>query len=154
MQELALLSVLSFLTLHKRQREGDTICAARHAPITAHDEEPPHGAPMAIAQRSIAMVHAQASIAAHQVFEKWEAEMPHTETRVHRDPSRSRLFGFAVKATATAIAALTTWQRAVSRRRAIADLPPEQLEDIGHAQPPAPVLEVKAGLITILKSLR
>jgi hypothetical protein len=92
--------------------------------------------------------------AAHQWFEKWEAEMPHTETRIRHHPSRERLLGFALKASATAMAALITWQRAVSRRWAIADLPPEQLKDIGHAEPPAPVLEVKAGLITTLKSLR
>jgi len=80
--------------------------------------------------------------------------MPHTETRVRPHLSRARLFGFVLKATATAVAALKTWQRAILRRRAIADLPPEQLKDIGHAEPPAPVLEVKAGLITTLKSLR
>lgn len=80
--------------------------------------------------------------------------MPHTETRVRRHPSTSRLFGFAVNATETAIAAFTTWQRAVSRCRKIADLTPDRLRDIGHAEPPAPMLEVKAGLITTLESLR
>jgi hypothetical protein len=80
--------------------------------------------------------------------------MPHTETRIRLHVSRVRLSGLMLKTAATAAAALKTWQRIISRRRAIADLPPEQLEDIGHAAPPAPVLEVKAGLITILKSLR
>ena len=56
--------------------------------------------------------------------------------------------------TAAAIAALKTWQRTVSRRRAIADLPSDRLKDIGHAKAPAPVLEVKAGLITNLMSVR
>jgi len=79
--------------------------------------------------------------------------MPHTETRVRRQLSRA-LSVFALQTTATAIAALKSWQRTISRRRAIADLPPDRLHDIGHAEPPAPVLEVKAGLITILKSLR
>jgi hypothetical protein len=80
--------------------------------------------------------------------------MPHTETRIRLHVSRARLSGYALKTAATAVVILKTWQRAILRRRAIADLPPEQLEDIGHAGPPAPVLEVKAGLITILKSLR
>jgi hypothetical protein len=65
-----------------------------------------------------------------------------------------RLLGFVLKTTATAIAALKIWQRAVSRRRAIADLTPDQLRDVGHAETPAPVLEVKAGLITNLISMR
>jgi hypothetical protein len=85
---------------------------------------------------------------------KMGAEMPHMETRVRHHSLRVRLLGFVLKTTATAIAALKNWQRTVSRRRAIADLPPEQLRDIGHAETPAPVLEVKAGLITTLISMR
>jgi hypothetical protein len=71
--------------------------------------------------------------------------MPHTETRVRHHLSRARLIRFVLKTTATA---MKTWQGTISRRRAIADLPTEQLEDIGHPEAPAPVLEVKAGLIT------
>jgi hypothetical protein len=80
--------------------------------------------------------------------------MARTETRVGRHSSRVRLLGLVLKTTATAIAALKTWQRTVSRRRTIADLSPNQLRDIGHAEAPAPVLEVKAGLITNLISMR
>jgi hypothetical protein len=65
-----------------------------------------------------------------------------------------RLLGCVLNAAAMAIAALKTRQRTVSRRRATADLTPEQLKDIGHADVPAPVLEVKAGLLTNLMSMR
>jgi hypothetical protein len=80
--------------------------------------------------------------------------MAHSETRVDRHSSRVRLLGLVLKTTATAIAARRTWQRTVSRRRSIADLTPDRLRDIGHAEAPAPVLEVKAGLITNLISMR
>ncbi|RWO81930.1 hypothetical protein [Mesorhizobium sp. L48C026A00] len=76
--------------------------------------------------------------------------MAHTQTRV----DRHRLLGLMLKTTATAIAALKTWQQTVSRRRAIAGLTPERLRDIGHAEAPAPALEVKAGLVTNLMSMR
>ncbi|CAH2404516.1 hypothetical protein MES4922_360138 [Mesorhizobium ventifaucium] len=59
-----------------------------------------------------------------------------------------------LKTTATAIAALKTWQRTVSRRRAIAEMTPDRLRDIGDAEAPAPVLEIKAGLVTNLISMR
>ncbi|MEZ2130749.1 MULTISPECIES: DUF1127 domain-containing protein [unclassified Sinorhizobium] len=80
--------------------------------------------------------------------------MPHTETCPRHHSSRVHLLGFVLKTTATAIAALKVWQRTISRRRAIADLSPDQLRDIGHAEAPMPVLEVKAGLITNLMSMR
>lgn len=75
--------------------------------------------------------------------------MPRAETRVDH-LQRERRPGF-VKA---ANVALNAWQLAVSRRWAVADLPPEQLRDIGHVEAPAPVLEVKAGLVTNLMSMR
>lgn len=80
--------------------------------------------------------------------------MAHTETRAGRPSPTVRLLGLVLKPTATAIAALKTWQRTVSRRRTIADLTPDRLKDIGHADALAPVLEVKAGLITNLISMR
>lgn len=79
--------------------------------------------------------------------------MAHTETRLG-SRSAVRLLGLVLKTTATAIAALKTWQQTVSTRRAIADLTPDRVTDIGHAEAPAPVLEVKAGLITNLMSMR
>lgn len=80
--------------------------------------------------------------------------MPHTETHLRHHSSGVHLFGFALETTAAAVAACKAWQRTVSTRRAIADLPPERLKDIGHAETPVPVLEVKAGLITTLLSMR
>jgi len=74
--------------------------------------------------------------------------MPHTETRTSRQSSR--LLGLVLKLPATAVEVLKTRQR----RRAIAHLPPEQLNDIGAAETPAPVLEVKPGLVTNLMSMR
>jgi uncharacterized protein YjiS (DUF1127 family) len=75
------------------------------------------------------------------------------QARIDRQ-SRVPLLGPALKTTAATIATLRTWRRTVSRRRAIADLTPEQLRDIGRAEAPMPVLEVKAGLITNLMSMR
>jgi uncharacterized protein YjiS (DUF1127 family) len=79
--------------------------------------------------------------------------MRRPETRVDHS-STVRLLGLVLKTTATAVAALETWQRTVSRRRAIANLTADQLRDIGHAEASTPVLEVKAGLITNLISAR
>jgi len=75
--------------------------------------------------------------------------MPRTETRAHHS---SRMPGPGT--IATVVATLESWQRAVSRRRSIADLPPERLRDIGCAEVPAAVLEVKPGLVTNLMSMR
>ncbi|AZN98352.1 DUF1127 domain-containing protein [Mesorhizobium sp. M9A.F.Ca.ET.002.03.1.2] len=77
--------------------------------------------------------------------------MPRTKTHIDHSSKVRLLLGFGLKTT---IDALKTWQQTVSRRRAIADLPPEQLRDIGLTEAPAPVLEVKAGLITNLISMR
>lgn len=80
--------------------------------------------------------------------------MPRTVTYVRLHSSRVHPLGFVLNTTAAAIGALKAWQRTASRRRAIADLPPERLRDIGYAEAPVPVLEVKAGLITNLMSMR
>jgi hypothetical protein len=78
------------------------------------------------------------------------SRLPCAETHVDHS-SRVRRLGFVLKTT---IASLMTWQSTVSNRRAIADLPPERLRDIGHADAPAPALEVKPGLVTNLMSMR
>jgi uncharacterized protein YjiS (DUF1127 family) len=80
--------------------------------------------------------------------------MAHMETRAGRHSSTVRPLGLVLKTTATAIAALKIWQRTVSRRRTIANLTADQLRDIGHAEAPAPVLEVNPGLVTNLMSMR
>ena len=83
-----------------------------------------------------------------------EAEAAPTQPRDRRQSSIARLLGLVLKTTAAAIAALKTWRRTSSRRQAIADLPSDRVKDVGHAEAPAPVLEVKAGLITNLMSMR
>ncbi|RWK55745.1 MAG: DUF1127 domain-containing protein [Mesorhizobium sp.] len=80
--------------------------------------------------------------------------MAHTETRTGRSTSKKRLFGSSLKSAATMIAAFRGWRRTVARRRALADLTPDQLNDIGHPEAPRPVLDIKAGLITNLMSMR
>jgi uncharacterized protein YjiS (DUF1127 family) len=80
--------------------------------------------------------------------------MAHTETRGDHHSSTVRLLGLVLKTAAATVIALKNWQRTASRRRVIANLTPDQLRDIGHAEPPAPVLEVKPGLITNLMSMR
>jgi hypothetical protein len=82
------------------------------------------------------------------------AESTYMETRVHRHSLTARLLGIVLKTTAGAIAAFKAWRRTGPRWQAIADLPPDRVRDIGHAEAPAPVLEVKAGLITNLMSMR
>ncbi|MBY5754459.1 DUF1127 domain-containing protein [Rhizobium leguminosarum bv. viciae] len=73
--------------------------------------------------------------------------MAHTET--HAGISAPRPNSVAI-----IVAALRKWQRSVARRKALADLTPDQLRDIGHPQANRPVLEIKAGLMTKLMSMR
>jgi uncharacterized protein YjiS (DUF1127 family) len=80
--------------------------------------------------------------------------MAHTETRAENRASNRRLLGMASKGMATMVAALAAWQRTVARRRAIADLTPDLLKDIGYSEAPRPTLNIKAGLITNLMSMR
>lgn len=80
--------------------------------------------------------------------------MAHTETRVGRHSPVVRRLGLVLKTTATAIVAIKTWQRTASRRRAIADLSPHQLRDIGYVEVPGAVIEVQAGLVSNLMSMR
>src|SRR5688500_17316127 len=110
MSKLALLSVLIFLTMPWRQCEGSGGLCAGN---TCGDLD--------------------------QSWD-WKAEMARTETHSGGHSSTVRLLGLVLKTTATAIAALKTWQRTVSGRRAIANLTADQLRDIGHAEAPAPVL--------------
>ncbi|API51174.1 hypothetical protein BMW22_05565 [Rhizobium leguminosarum] len=94
--------------------------------------------------------------------------MAHTETHAGISAPRSN-------SVAIIVAALRKWQRSVARRKALADLTPDQLrdigyprddishplddighprDDIGHPQVNRPVLEIKAGLMTKLMSMR
>lgn len=42
------------------------------------------------------------------------------------------------------------WQRAGARRKALSDLTPDQLRDIGYSEANRPILKVKASLMTKL----
>ncbi|MGX9178337.1 hypothetical protein [Mesorhizobium sp. BHbdii] len=52
------------------------------------------------------------------------------------------------------IAAIMGWRRTVAEGRALADLTPDQLNDIGHPEAHRPAFDIKAGLITNLTSMR
>jgi uncharacterized protein YjiS (DUF1127 family) len=80
--------------------------------------------------------------------------MANTQTRTGRSASKTHLFGSSRKSVATMIAASRGWRQTVARRRALADLTPDQLNDIGHPEAHRPVLNIKAGLITNLMSMR
>ena len=79
--------------------------------------------------------------------------MAHAETHGRRASER-RWFGSTLTSMATTIAAVREWQRSVARRRAIADLTSDQLKDVGLSGVSKPTLEIKAGLITNLMSMR
>ncbi|MEK1889071.1 MAG: DUF1127 domain-containing protein [Phyllobacterium sp.] len=80
--------------------------------------------------------------------------MAHTHTQTGRSASKKHLFKFGLNGLAKAIAALADWRRTVATRSALADLSPDQLKDIGHPQANRAVLDIKAGLITNLMSMR
>ncbi|KUM27773.1 hypothetical protein AU467_15410 [Mesorhizobium loti] len=80
--------------------------------------------------------------------------MAHTEAHAGTSASKHRLLGAVSKSAATAVAAFTAWRRAVAGRRALADLTPDQLKDIGCLEPPAPKFAVNVGLMTDLMSMR
>ena len=79
--------------------------------------------------------------------------MAHGEIRSDYRASKL-LLGYNLKSMGAIIAALRRRRRTATRRRAIADLAPEQLKDIGYAEAPRPLLEVEAGLITDLMEWR
>ncbi|NKM15112.1 DUF1127 domain-containing protein [Rhizobium laguerreae] len=101
--------------------------------------------------------------------------MAHTETHAGISAPERQVFRFRPNSVAIIVAALRKWQRSVARRKALADLTPDQLRDIGHPrgdighprgdighprgdighpQINRPVLEIKAGLMTKLMSMR
>ncbi|CAN7421378.1 DUF1127 domain-containing protein [Mesorhizobium sp. LjRoot246] len=80
--------------------------------------------------------------------------MARTETRTGASASKRHLLGSVRKGVATMMAAFDKWWRTRARRRVLADLTPDQLNDIGHPEADRPVLDIKAGLITNLMSMR
>ncbi|AZO70075.1 MAG: DUF1127 domain-containing protein [Mesorhizobium sp.] len=80
--------------------------------------------------------------------------MAHTETHAETRASKHRLLGAASKSAATAVAAFTAWRRSIAGRRALAELTPDQLKDIGCPESSRPTFFVRVGLITDLMSMR
>ncbi|MCW1412442.1 DUF1127 domain-containing protein [Rhizobium sp. 1AS11] len=87
--------------------------------------------------------------------------MAHTQTHAGISAPERQVFGFGLNSVATIVAALRAWRRAVVGRKALAELTPDQLrdigyprDDIGHPGDNRPVLEIKAGLMTKLMSMR
>ncbi|WP_217570046.1 DUF1127 domain-containing protein [Mesorhizobium sp. GbtcB19] len=78
---------------------------------------------------------------------------PHTETRA---PNPSWPLAAVSRSVAVAAAAFTAWRKAVAGRKALADLTPDQLKDIGCSEPFKPkfVVKVGVGLMTDLMSMR
>ena len=80
--------------------------------------------------------------------------MPHMENRAERRTSGTSLFGSVLESVVLVIAAARAWQRTAAGRRSLRDLTSDQLRDIGFPEPTVPKLDVKAGLITNLMSMR
>ncbi|CDX62685.1 conserved hypothetical protein [Mesorhizobium plurifarium] len=76
--------------------------------------------------------------------------MAHMEAHAKIRASKHRLLG----AVAAVIHAFTAWRKAVAGRRALADLTPYELKDIGCADVLGPTFSVRVGLITDLMSMR
>ncbi|MDO3432536.1 DUF1127 domain-containing protein [Rhizobium sp. CBN3] len=79
--------------------------------------------------------------------------MAHTETQPIVSAPTNQVAG-PMNIIANLIAGLQAWRRAVVSRQRLAELTPDQLRDIGHPETNRPVLEIKAGLITNLMSMR
>ena len=78
--------------------------------------------------------------------------MAHTKTGEF-EASRSRLV-WPMNGMAALVAAARRRWRARATLRTIAELSPDQLNDIGRPEAPRPILDVKAGLIANLMSMR
>ena len=68
--------------------------------------------------------------------------------------ARDRLSRAELSGMAAIVTVVVAWRRNSARRKAIADLTPDQLMDIGHPEASRPTLDIKAGLITNLMSMR
>lgn len=82
--------------------------------------------------------------------------MAHMETLAGHRPRKGRFLRSFLEGAVTMIAAFETWRQCVANRKAIAGLTVDELRDIGHpvADVPTPTLDIKAGLITNLISMR
>ena len=80
--------------------------------------------------------------------------MAHTETYAGVSTPKRQLFAFRPTSAAVVVAALKAWRQAAARRRALANLAPYELRDIGYPEINRSVLEIEAGLMTKLMSMR
>lgn len=80
--------------------------------------------------------------------------MAHTEAHAKTGASRHPLPGMASNSMAAAVAAFVAWRRTIAGRRALADLTPHELRDIGCPELSAPKVVVRVGLMTDLMSMR
>ncbi|RVD58720.1 DUF1127 domain-containing protein [Mesorhizobium sp. M2D.F.Ca.ET.185.01.1.1] len=80
--------------------------------------------------------------------------MAHTEAHPKTGASRHPLLGKASSSMAAAVAAFVAWRRTIAGRRALADLTPHELRDIGCPELSAPKFVVRVGLMTDLMSMR
>ena len=80
--------------------------------------------------------------------------MPHMQALGERRTSPTSLFALGLESIAQMVAAETARRRTAATRRLLQDLTPAQLKDIGCPEPSLPQIEVKAGLITNLMSMR
>jgi uncharacterized protein YjiS (DUF1127 family) len=83
-----------------------------------------------------------------------EAEMGHTETHTARNAATGYVPGQGLKIVAALVSAFRSRRLAARRRRTLASMTPEQLDDVALSAPPRRVQVVKAGLITNLMSMR
>lgn len=80
--------------------------------------------------------------------------MANAEDRAERRTTRTSLFRSGLESIVSLIAAAKARRRTAVIRKSLRDLTPDQLRDIGCPEPPVPSLDVKAGLITNLTSMR
>ena len=82
--------------------------------------------------------------------------MAHTEAHAETRTSKHGLLGKASNGMAAAFAAFTAWRRTVAGRRALANLTPDQLKDIGCPEVLRPMcfVRVGVGLMADLMSMR
>lgn len=80
--------------------------------------------------------------------------MAHTETHAGVSTPKTQLFGSRPNSVAIIVAALKAWRRSAARRKALTNLTPDQLKDIGHSAINRPALEIRAGLMTKLMSMQ
>lgn len=80
--------------------------------------------------------------------------MAYTDARGGMRASQTQPLGSGSTFASTIVAALKTWRRRRIRRKILARLTPEQLQDIGQLDEGRPVLAIKAGLMPNLMSMR